>query len=155
MGALWRNIEAGITATKATVHYGKAQECLAASAVPHLSDYLDLVLFSFCYFTALSWFIYLVLAPQLCRLSPPKQRTAPSGVDQLNHGGSLRAKWAHMIASFVHALMVGLGGTYFWLRDTGYLGLSQQSRLFGFSPQIANMIAFSVGYPHPPPVDPA
>lgn len=129
--------------------YERSLELLEASPVPRLTAHFDLVLFAFVYFILLDLFVYYILAPQLCQVD---SQTAKKGkealsVDELNkNGGSLRLKWAHMIPSFVHALVVGIGSIYFCLADPQGLSLSRQTRLLGYSPDIGNMVAFSVGY---------
>lgn len=126
-------------------NYEKTVRIIAKSPLPYLANHLQVVLFSFGYFTLLSWFIYYFLAPKLMKYEglPNKGKTS---VDQLNHGGSLRVKWPHMILSFIHALAIGGVGASFWFQDIGLLSRTMNSRLFGFSESFGTLFAFSAGY---------
>lgn len=103
------------------------------------------MIFSFVYFMALDLFIYYILAPKLCKLAPNGNKTS-RGVDQLSKEGSLQLKWAHMIPSFIHSLLVAPAALYFVYSDPHNLSATFQTRLCGFSPTIGSMLAFSGGY---------
>jgi hypothetical protein len=115
--------------------------------VPRLANYVDVALFSFCYFTFLSFFIYYFLAPKLLKFeSKPNATTKKTTVDGLNHGGSLRLKWAHMILSFIHATAVSVVSFYLLYIDVGFLSKNYKTRLFGFTNPHGNLFGFSMGY---------
>lgn len=128
---------------KIDVAYDHLIGMVERSPVPRLAPFLDLVIFSFLYFIILDLFIYYILAPQLVKLMPNEKKSR--GLDELNHGGSLKLKWAHMVPSFIHALIVGPGSIYFALKDPNSLSATRLTRLSGFSPEIGNMLAFSIG----------
>lgn len=115
--------------------------------VSRLANHIDVTLFSFGYFTFLSFFIYYLLAPKLMKYeSKPTPNTKKTTVDGLNHGGSLRAKWSHMILSFIHALMASSVAFYLLYIDVGFLSKNFKTRLLGFTNPHGNLFAFSLGY---------
>lgn len=133
-----------IRKSKVNIAYDRAIDLIEKSPIPRLAPFLDLVIFSFFYFILLDLFIYYILAPQLVKLMPEEKKSR--GLDELNHGGSLKLKWAHMVPSFIHALLVGPGSIYFAIKDPNGLSATRLTRLSGFSPEIGSMLAFSVGY---------
>lgn len=130
---------------KLDIVHDKVIHYLERSEVPRMASYLDLILFSFVYFMALDLFVYYILAPKLCKLAPNGNK-ASRGVDELSKEGSLQLKWAHMIPSFIHALLVSPAALYFVFSDPHKLSSTFMTRLCGFSPTIGSMMAFSGGY---------
>ncbi len=144
MEAIWKSVVEHYDASPLRPAYNGLLDLIAISPIPRLAGHLNLVLFSFVYFILLDLFIYNVLGDHLCRLMPVDKKSR--GLDELNHGGSLKLKWAHMIPSFIHALLVGFASLYLVLRDTGSLSKTLYTRLYGFAPDFGNILAFSLGY---------
>lgn len=146
MDTILSRVDQFVRSAQLDVGYSWAIQKIESSPIPRLAGHFDLVLFSFAYFVLLDLFMYYVLAPQLCKLAPAAPNKRHIGLENLNRGGSLRTKWSHIIPSFVHALIAGAATTYFCFQDPGSLATSRSSRLFGFAPEIGNMLAFSIGY---------
>lgn len=90
---------------------------------------------AFAMFTATSWIFYYLIAPALILYSRKKK---------LKDDDHARAKWGHMAASFLHAIIACGWTLYLWYDNT--LAHTLQDRVFGYSSDYGSMFAFSAGY---------
>ncbi|PJF19706.1 hypothetical protein PSACC_00479 [Paramicrosporidium saccamoebae] len=93
------------------------------------------ILVAFVLFTATSWISYYFIAPSLVRYSKKKK---------LKDDEHARAKWGHMAASFLHAIIVCCWSLSLWYDNE--LAHTIEDRVFGYSREFGSMFSFSVGY---------
>lgn len=113
---------------------------------PHVQENALAILLASLAFLVLSWTVYYGVAPRLItryyRKMYQRQGGRRSSGEFLRYG-SMRLKWAHMIVSLVHALVVtGVTAWFIWIDVDGL----SADRIDGYSPNVARLLAFSAGY---------
>lgn len=92
------------------------------------------MLVSFVFFSAISWAMYLVIAPRLLQFSKKKDPAVT---------GYARAKWGHMTVSFVHAIISCVWCLCLW--NDRSISRTAAERVLGYSPRFGRLFAVSVG----------
>ena len=91
------------------------------------------ILLSFMLFTVLSWITYYWIAPCM----PPSKKKDFVASEYA------RAKWGHMVVSFVHAIISCVWCLWLW-NDASMAGTLEQ-RALGYSPRFGQLFAVSEG----------
>ena len=104
-------------------------------ALKYLPHHGYQIVIAFLLFTLSSWITYYMIAPSLVAAS--RRRNVASDAHA-------QAKWGHMMASFLHAMIACIWCVYNYYDTT--LAQSLNSRVFGYSEEFGQMFAFSAGY---------
>jgi len=92
------------------------------------------ILWTFVFFTAVSWLTHFVIAPTLIAFC--KRRTQ---VEEKQDP----AKWGHMVASIIHAVIVSVWSSYLWY--TVPFPDSVEERVFGYNRAFGDLLGFTIG----------